>query len=122
MLTHFVVSFFSNTNAGIPGQLTGEQLQKETGLTAATLVAHVSESWFDGTITYDAEDDGNQVGALGSVETFSVGLRNPFGIGTYLQSANWLDSCLFQKLTLLVIPKQFFTVTGTCTALTMAPT
>jgi len=73
--------YFSNTNAGVPGQLTGQQKQKETGLTAATLVAYVSDPEFDGTITYNADDNGDQVGALGSVEVFAAGLRNPFGIG-----------------------------------------
>jgi len=42
------------------------------------MVAHVSEPDFDGVITYDAEDDGNQVGALGSVEVFATGLRNSY--------------------------------------------
>jgi len=71
----------SNTNAGLPGQLTGKQVQRETGLSAATLVAHLAMPNFDGTITYDKDDDGNQVGALGSVEVFAHGTRNPFGLG-----------------------------------------
>jgi len=69
-----------NTNGGLAGQLSGSQLQKENVLGAATLVAYLSKSDFDGTITYDSDDDGNQVGALGSVEVFAHGNRNPFGV------------------------------------------
>lgn len=70
----------SNTNAGLPGQLTGKQLQKENVFSAATLVAYLAKPDFDGTITYSADDDGDQVGGLGSVEVFASGLRNPYGI------------------------------------------
>jgi len=64
----------------LPGQLTGKQLQKENIFSAATLVAYLAKPDFDGAITYDADDDGDQVGGLGSVEVFASGLRNPYGI------------------------------------------
>jgi len=86
ILQELYIQVGSNTNAGIPGQLTGKQLQKENVLTAATLVAYLGDPKFDGTITYDAKDDGNQVGALGSVEVYAAGLRNPFGIGKHMAS------------------------------------
>jgi len=43
-------------------------------------VAYLSSPDFDGTITYDSDDDGNQVGGLGSVEVYASGMRNPLGI------------------------------------------
>jgi glucose/arabinose dehydrogenase len=70
----------SNTNGGIPGPLTSKSLQKDTVLNSAILVAHVHQPGFNGTITYDADDDGNQVGALGFVEEYAPGVRNPFGM------------------------------------------
>jgi glucose/arabinose dehydrogenase len=69
----------SNTNAGIPGPLSGTQLQKESYYSAATLVAHLSRPSFNGAITYSAPDDGNPVGGSG-IEVFASGLRNPYGI------------------------------------------
>jgi len=42
------------------------------------LVAHVSDPAFDGVLTYDAEDDGNLVGGVGSVEVFASGLRSAY--------------------------------------------
>lgn len=69
----------SNTNGGVPGQLTGKQVQKEGVLSAATIVAYLSDSNFDGFLTYDASDDGNLNGGNG-VEVFAAGNRNPFGI------------------------------------------
>jgi Malectin domain/Glucose / Sorbosone dehydrogenase/IPT/TIG domain len=70
----------SNTNGGIPGPLTSKSLQKDTVLNSAILVAYLSKPGFNGTITYDAEDDGNQIGALGFVEVYAPGVRNPFGM------------------------------------------
>jgi len=69
----------SNTNGGLPGQLTGSQLQKENVLSAATLVAYLSKPDFDGFIKYSDDDDGNQIAGL-DVEVFAAGNRNPFGI------------------------------------------
>jgi hypothetical protein len=68
----------SNTNGGVPGEISGG-LQKENYFSAATLVAYMGNSSFDGTLTYDADDDGNPVGGNG-VEVFTAGLRNPYGI------------------------------------------
>jgi glucose/arabinose dehydrogenase len=68
-----------NTNAGIPGSLSGSRLQKENPLSAATLVADLSDPQFDGNILYDADDDGNVVGGKG-IRVFASGLRNSFGI------------------------------------------
>jgi glucose/arabinose dehydrogenase len=68
-----------NTNAGIPGPMSGSQLQKENVLSAATLVAYLSHPKFDGRLRYDAPDDGNLVGGFG-VEVFASGNRNPYGI------------------------------------------
>ena len=70
----------SNTNGGIPGPLTSKSLQKDSILSSAILVAYVNKPGFNGTITYDADDNGNQVGALGDVEVFAPGFRNPFGM------------------------------------------
>ena len=67
-----------STNGGVKGALSGSQLLKDNVLSGALMVAHVSEPDFDGVITYDADDDGNQVGALGSVEVFATGLRNSY--------------------------------------------
>jgi glucose/arabinose dehydrogenase len=74
------ISSGSNTNGGVPGPLTSKSLQKDNVLSSAILVAYLSKPGFNGTITYDAPDDGNQVGALGFVEVFASGLRNPFGL------------------------------------------
>jgi len=68
-----------NTNGGIPGQLTGKQIQKENYYSAATLVAYLADPQFDGTITYDAPDNGSPNGGNG-VEVFASGLRNPVGL------------------------------------------
>lgn len=48
-------------------------------MSASVLVAHLSRPNFDGIITYDADDDGNQSGGL-DVEVFAHGLRNPYSI------------------------------------------
>jgi hypothetical protein len=69
----------SNTNGGVPGPLTGKQIQKENYFSAATLVAYLSDPMFNGAITYDAADNGSPTGARG-IEVFASGLRNPFGI------------------------------------------
>jgi hypothetical protein len=69
----------SNTNGGIPGALSGSQLQKESYYSAATLVAYVSDPAFDGHITYDADDDGIPVTGNG-IEVFAAGMRNPLGL------------------------------------------
>jgi IPT/TIG domain/Glucose / Sorbosone dehydrogenase len=69
----------SNTNGGIPGPLTGKQIQKENYFSAATLVAKLVDPLFNGFITYDAMDNGTPNGGYG-VKVFAAGTRNPFGI------------------------------------------
>lgn len=69
----------SNTNGGVPGPLTGKQLQKENYYNAATLVANLADPSFNGAITYDALDNGTPNGGHG-IEVFAAGSRNPFGI------------------------------------------
>lgn len=69
----------SNTNGGIPGPLTGQQIQKDNYYSSSTLVAHLSDPKFNGKITYDALDDGTPNGGYG-IEVFAAGSRNPFGI------------------------------------------
>ena len=68
-----------NTNGGVPGPLSGSQLQKESVLSSAALVAYLSDSRFNGSLTYDAPDNGN-LNPGASVEVFAAGLRNPFDI------------------------------------------
>jgi glucose/arabinose dehydrogenase len=65
-----------NTNGGIPGGLTNGK-QEENYFSAATLVAYMGNSTFDGTLLYD--DNGNPVGGNG-VQVFAAGFRNPYGI------------------------------------------
>jgi hypothetical protein len=69
----------SNTNGGIPGRLTGKQIQKDNYYSSATVVAHLADPLFNGAITYDAPDDGIPNGGYG-IEVFAAGTRNPFGI------------------------------------------
>lgn len=69
----------SNTNGGIPGPLTGKQIQMENYFSAATLVANMADPLFDGFITYDEHNDGTPNGGFG-VQVFTSGNRNPFGI------------------------------------------
>jgi len=74
----FSTSWCSNTNGGIPGQLTGNQVQKENYFSAATNVAYLSDANFNGNIQYSADDDG--LPTTTGVEVFASGERNPFGI------------------------------------------
>ena len=69
----------SNTNAGIPGRLTGKQVQKDNYYSSATVVANLADPLFNGAITYDKGDDGVPNGGYG-IEVFAAGTRNPFGI------------------------------------------
>ena len=69
----------SNTNAGIPGRLTGRQVQKDNYYSSATVVAYLADPKFNGAIRYDAPDDGVPIGGNG-IEIFASGTRNPFGI------------------------------------------
>lgn len=73
------VQIGGNTNAGVPGRLTGLRMQKENPLSAATIVAQLSDPKFNGTIQYDADDNGNIVGGYG-VRVFASGQRNSFDI------------------------------------------
>jgi glucose/arabinose dehydrogenase len=68
-----------STNAGVPGQLSGTRLLKENPLSAATIVAYLSDPEFDGNIAYSADDDGYVVGNKG-VLVFASGQRNSFDI------------------------------------------
>lgn len=68
-----------NTNAGIPGSISGSKQQKEGLFSAAALVAYIGSVDFDGHLRYDQLDDGNLIGGSG-VEVFSSGLRNPYDL------------------------------------------
>ena len=68
----------SNTNGGIPGPLTGNQIQKENYFSAATNVAYLADANFNGNVQYDEPDNG--VPRTIGVEPFAYGERNPFGI------------------------------------------
>jgi Glucose / Sorbosone dehydrogenase/IPT/TIG domain len=72
----------SNTNGGIPGELSGSRKLRENFFSAAILVANLGRPSFNGFITYDAPVDGTPVAGFGpnGVEVFGAGLRNPFGI------------------------------------------
>lgn len=72
----------SNTNGGIPGELTRNLLMRENYFSAAILVANVKKPNFSGFITYSAPNDGNPVTGFGpnGVEVFASGTRNPFGV------------------------------------------
>ena len=69
----------SNTNGGVPGSLSGSGIMKENYFSAATNVADLSNPLFDGSIEYDALDDGSPINSFG-VSVFAPGLRNPFGL------------------------------------------
>jgi glucose/arabinose dehydrogenase len=68
-----------NTNAGVPGALSGSNLQKEGLFSAAALVAYLGRDDFDGHLLYDQVDDGNLIKGSG-IEVFSSGLRNPYDL------------------------------------------
>ena len=72
----------SNTNGGIPGELTRNLLMRENYFSAAILVANVKKPNFNGFITYSAPNDGNPITGFGpdGVEVFASGTRNPFGV------------------------------------------
>ena len=72
----------SNTNGGIPGELSRDLLVSENYFSAAILVANMGRPNFNGFITYDAKNNGNPVNGTGpnGVEVFASGLRNPYGI------------------------------------------
>jgi IPT/TIG domain/Glucose / Sorbosone dehydrogenase len=69
----------SNTNGGVPGRLTGKQVQKDNYYSSATVVASLADPLFNGAITYTAADDGIPNGGYG-IDIFAAGTRNPFGI------------------------------------------
>jgi hypothetical protein len=72
----------SNTNGGIPGELSRSLLMSENYFSAAVLVANLGKPAFNGFITYNSANNGNPVGGFGpnGVEVFASGLRNSFGI------------------------------------------
>jgi IPT/TIG domain/Glucose / Sorbosone dehydrogenase len=53
--------------------------QKETGLTAAVIVAYISDPDFNGFLKYDKSEEGDIIEGNG-VEVFATGLRNAFGL------------------------------------------
>lgn len=55
---------------------------KENYFSAATLVAHLGKSGFDGFITYTSEVEGKPKSGFGpnGVQIYASGMRNPFGI------------------------------------------
>jgi glucose/arabinose dehydrogenase len=67
-----------NTNAGVPGALTGSGIQPDNAIGSATLVAHLKRPNFNGTLTYNSET-GALVSSSG-VEIFASGERNSFGL------------------------------------------
>ena len=72
----------SNTNGGIPGELSRDKLMTENYFSGAVLVAHVGKPNFNGFINYDRRDNGTPISGFGAngVEVFASGLRNSFGI------------------------------------------
>lgn len=68
----------SNTNGGIPGQLSSTQSLKENFLSGGINVAYISHPEFNGTIRWSADDDGNMISK--GVDVYGMGLRNPYGI------------------------------------------
>ena len=66
-----------NTNAGVPGELSGSGVQDENVMGAATLVARLSDPDFKGEIEYDPS--GFVIPGSG-VDVFATGQRNSFGI------------------------------------------
>lgn len=73
------VQIGGNTNSGVPGKLTSDSIQKENVIFAATLAAKLWDLYFNGHLTYDADDDGNLNPGFG-VEVFAAGQRNPYDI------------------------------------------
>jgi glucose/arabinose dehydrogenase len=67
-----------NTNAGVPGALSGSGIQQDNVLGSATLVAHVKMPNFNGALSYDSATGALLAGS--HVEVYSSGERNPFGI------------------------------------------
>jgi hypothetical protein len=72
----------SNTNGGIPGELTRNLLMSENYFSAAILVANINKPSYNGFITYNATNDGDPITGFGpnGVEVFASGTRNPFGV------------------------------------------
>jgi glucose/arabinose dehydrogenase len=68
----------SNTNGGIPGQLSSSQLLKENFLSGGVNVAYLSHPDFNGNIQWSAPDDGNMIAQ--GIDVFGMGLRNSYGI------------------------------------------
>jgi glucose/arabinose dehydrogenase len=69
----------SNTNGGIPGPISGSQLQKENYFSSSSVVAELSNPLFDGIISYDKEDDGKPISGIG-IDVFASGIRNSFSM------------------------------------------
>jgi hypothetical protein len=72
----------SNTNGGIPGELSRSLIMKDNFFSSAILVANLGKPNFNGVITYNAPIDGDPITGYGpnGVEIFAPGLRNPYGI------------------------------------------
>jgi hypothetical protein len=76
------ISVGSNTNGGIPGELSPARTLKDNYLSSAILVANLGKPNYEGNIRYDKEVDGDPIAGFGSngVEIFASGLRNAYGI------------------------------------------
>jgi glucose/arabinose dehydrogenase len=72
----------SNTNGGIPGELSSSRIMKDNFFSSAILVANLGKPNFNGVLTYSAPIDGDPITGYGpnGVEIFAPGLRNPYGI------------------------------------------
>jgi large repetitive protein len=72
----------SNTNGGIPGELSSSRIMKDNFFSSAILVANLGVPNFNGVLQYSAPIDGNPTAGYGpnGVEIFAPGLRNPYGI------------------------------------------
>ena len=68
----------SNTNGGIPGNLSSTGLLKENFLSGAINVAYLSHPDFNGNIQWSASDDGNMIAK--GIDVFAAGLRNPYSM------------------------------------------
>jgi glucose/arabinose dehydrogenase len=68
----------SNTNGGVPGEMSKSRTLKENFLSGAINVAYLSHPDFDGDIKWSAPDDGNMIAK--GIDIFAAGLRNPFGM------------------------------------------
>lgn len=67
-----------NTNAGVPGALSGSSIQEDNWFSSATVVAHLGRENFNGDIVYD-QTTGYPIHG-DDVEVFAAGQRNPYDL------------------------------------------